>query len=433
MIAPLAILPMSGRLAALFLVGACAGSLANWAIYRLAWRRRAIGPWSPPSAEAPPRRPWDRLPILGWLGLRREAALHGRGFWLRPMLIELATGGLFAGLYWWEVGQLGLLPPELRRIPIAWLATICHCPLPTLLDGQYMAHVILLTLMLAATWIDLDEQTIPDAVIVPGTLLGLALAAAWPYTLLPDVVPPPVAGPWALPKIGLVWLSSPGECQPWANPAWTGPAALGLGVACLLGWCTALLPRTWYARHGVARAWQLLLARMVRERATWAILAMGTLGSAATCAVWRLGGLRWAALLSALAGLAAGGGMVWMVRVLGRAVLRREAMGLGDVTLMAMIGAFLGWQAAVVVFFLAPLAGLVLGLVRWLGHGESEIPYGPFLCLAALTTTVAWAAVWEQVQDVFALGWRLPLVLVFSLAMIVVLLPLVRWAMSLVR
>ena len=41
-----------------------------------------------------------------------------------------------------------------------------------------------------------------------------------------------------------------------------------------------------------------------------------------------------------------------VVRVLGSQVLRREAMGFGDVTLMAMIGAFLGWQAAVLTFFL---------------------------------------------------------------------------------
>ena len=66
-------LPMEVRLAVVFLLGACIGSAANWAIYRLAWNRRPIGPWSPPDAAAPPRRPADRLPILGWLGLRREA------------------------------------------------------------------------------------------------------------------------------------------------------------------------------------------------------------------------------------------------------------------------------------------------------------------------------------------------------------------------
>ncbi len=50
------------------------------------------------------------------------------------------------------------------------------------------------------------------------------------------------------------------------------------------------------------------------------------------------------------------GGVIWAVRVLGRWTLRMEAMGFGDVTLMAMIGTYMGWQASLVVFFLAPLA-----------------------------------------------------------------------------
>ena len=48
--------------------------------------------------------------------------------------------------------------------------------------------------------------------------------------------------------------------------------------------------------------------------------------------------------------------------MVGSLALRREAMGFGDVTLMAMIGAFLGWQAAVLTFFLAPFFGLAHAL-----------------------------------------------------------------------
>ena len=57
-------------------------------------------------------------------------------------------------------------------------------------------------------------------------------------------------------------------------------------------------------------------------------------------------------------------------------------MGFGDVTLMMMVGAFLGWQAGVVIFFLAPFAGLVVGVLQLVLRRDDEIPYGPFLCLA---------------------------------------------------
>ncbi len=61
-----------------------------------------------------------------------------------------------------------------------------------------------------------------------------------------------------------------------------------------------------------------------------------------------------------------------------------ESMGGGDVKLLAMIGAFLGWQAAVFVFFLAPFFGAVIGIINLLAKKDHTIPYGPFLSLAAI-------------------------------------------------
>ena len=68
-------------------------------------------------------------------------------------------------------------------------------------------------------------------------------------------------------------------------------------------------------------------------------------------------------------GLFVGGGFTYAIRQVFTFVFRREAMGFGDVTLMGMIGAFLGWQAAVLTFFLGPFLGLghaVWKLVRYL-------------------------------------------------------------------
>jgi len=61
-----------------------------------------------------------------------------------------------------------------------------------------------------------------------------------------------------------------------------------------------------------------------------------------------------------------------------------ESMGGGDVKLLAMIGAFLGWPGALLTFFLAPFFGIVVGLINLIVKKDHTIPYGPFLSLAAL-------------------------------------------------
>jgi hypothetical protein len=255
----------------------------------------------------------------------------------------------------------------------------------------------------------------------------LALVTVWPLALLPEIT---IVGQNMGKVLNCVWLSSPGQPAPWTDAAWTCSAALLLGLACFLAWCAALLPRRWYGRHGLRRGAELLAARLVRQGSTYVLLVIAAIGAAGIAAVWQWGGLHWAGLLTGLAGMAVGGGTIWIVRVLGSLVLGREAMGFGDVTLLAMIGAVLGWQAAVIVFFLAPFAGLVVGGLQWILHGESEIPYGPFLCLAALVTVTAWGPIWAWAGTIFTLGWVLLVVLLVCLSMIVVLLPIVRWVMS---
>jgi leader peptidase (prepilin peptidase)/N-methyltransferase len=63
-----------------------------------------------------------------------------------------------------------------------------------------------------------------------------------------------------------------------------------------------------------------------------------------------------------------------------------ESMGGGDVKLLAMIGAFLGWQKAILAFFLAPFLGALIGIFNLLVKKDHTIPYGPFLSLAAIVS-----------------------------------------------
>jgi len=109
-----------------------------------------------------------------------------------------------------------------------------------------------------------------------------------------------------------------------------------------------------------------------------------------------------------IAGLMVGAGLTAVVRTSASMALRREAMGFGDVTLMAMIGSFLGWQAAVLSFFLSPFFGLAHALFKLttylqkrlsggqLSSADREIPFGPYLSMAAISLLLAWNWLWPN-------------------------------------
>lgn len=90
---------------------------------------------------------------------------------------------------------------------------------------------------------------------------------------------------------------------------------------------------------------------------------------------------------SSLIGLLAGGGSLFIVAYIYEAITKREGMGGGDVKLLAMIGAWLGWQAVLFTLFFASLLGTIIGGTVMLIQKEGRyyaIPFGPFLALAAL-------------------------------------------------
>lgn len=122
------------------------------------------------------------------------------------------------------------------------------------------------------------------------------------------------------------------------------------------------------------------------------------------------------ALMVSLVGIILGGGIIWIVRIIGFAVLKIEAMGFGDVILMAMVGSFLGWQATLIAFglsliFSVPIAigQIVLGIVLR-KEIEGHIPYGPYLCLGSLAILMFWRWIWPEFEIFFILGRLLPII-----------------------
>ena len=93
---------------------------------------------------------------------------------------------------------------------------------------------------------------------------------------------------------------------------------------------------------------------------------------------------------SSLIGLLVGGGVLYAVAFLYYLLRKVDGMGGGDIKLLAMIGAWLGWQSLPFVIFASSLGGTLVGLIAMLHQkkgGRTRIPFGPFLSLAALVYT----------------------------------------------
>jgi leader peptidase (prepilin peptidase)/N-methyltransferase len=97
-----------------------------------------------------------------------------------------------------------------------------------------------------------------------------------------------------------------------------------------------------------------------------------------------------------LVGAIFGGGLILLIRVVGGRVYKKEVMGMGDVYLTAMIGAFVGWPLIIVAVFLAALTGSIMGIIFITSthqSRESPIPFGPFLSIGGVAVIVFYSLI----------------------------------------
>lgn len=86
-------------------------------------------------------------------------------------------------------------------------------------------------------------------------------------------------------------------------------------------------------------------------------------------------------------GLLSGGLIFYLIAEVSYRILRQEAMGGGDIKMMAMVGAFLGWKSVLLTTFAGSLLGSLIGISLMVFKGKGgkmKIPFGPFLALGAL-------------------------------------------------
>ena len=124
---------------------------------------------------------------------------------------------------------------------------------------------------------------------------------------------------------------------------------------------------------------------------TWPGIAVGILLQPLLS--WaRLGDGPWRALAGGALGAAVGAGILLAVWAGWYLLRHEEGMGLGDVKMLAAIGAFLGWQGVLVSLFFGALSGAVVGLalMAWRGGDlKSKLPFGTFLAMGGLIALFA--------------------------------------------
>lgn len=189
----------------------------------------------------------------------------------------------------------------------------------------------------------------------------------------------------------LSWLLLRGRCRGCREPISVMYPVVELATAVLWGWMVARHGFALEALRGALFGTLLLGIAMTDAREylipdefTWGGLILGLLFSAT-------GGL--AGVGHALLGAAVGFAILWLVGMVGSWVFKEEAMGGGDIKMMAMVGAFVGWQGVLLTIFLGALAGTLIFLPLHLLGRKKLVPFGVFLSVGAAITYLVGPAI----------------------------------------
>jgi len=369
--------------------GACVGSFLNVVIYRLPAGKSLVLPGSHCPACGKALKWWENVPVFAWFYLRAKCRYCRAKISVQYPLIEAATGLLFGGLFWsyyiagWHPGFTD------ASIAQTW-------PI-------FAVHLALLASLLAATVIDAKLYIIP--LEIPWLITAVAVVVLPISTLrLPpsstsQLVPTLSSGPLAAAAMGGVIgiiIANLLLHYRWLPRSFESHEALrGQAAEAEAGPPTLTYP---HPRREVAKECLFLF---------WPVLG-AVIGYAAACGFGHDAQLPvWLTVFAGvMAGYLIGGGLLWITRILGTLAFGKEAMGLGDVHLLAAVAAVLGPRDAVVVFFLAPFLALlgtfaISGVGRLIRGRGSVIPYGPYLAAMTAALMIARQPIWHAISVIF--------------------------------
>lgn len=395
----------------LFILGACVGSFLNVVIHRVPRGQSISFPGSHCPRCGKAIAWYDNIPIVSWLILRGRCRQCGVGISPRYLVIELITAALVSGLYvcYWVL--------ELR--PAAGTFEN-HWPI-------MVSHGLLLCALLACSVVDIEIwEVLPEACWV-AALVGLGVATAHPVTEGSTPLLAPVGPVVALMAVsggvGVI-IANLLQWRGWIQPSFLDaenparmredepitppgsddedrqdrknrrkrkgsdrpgepaqePPSFAYTSEC------GVNPRFEMLRELLFLAPALLLAG-----GAWAVLHWAP-DIRDAWSEWYYGP-SWIAphargFAASLAGFLIGGAWIWGIRILGTLGFGKEAMGLGDVHILAAVGAVTGWVVPTIAFFVAPFFGLLWALYLLAGRNQRELPYGPWLAAASVVVMI---------------------------------------------
>jgi len=237
-------LPLAVELAGAGILGAVVGSFLNVIIFRLPIGRSVVWPGSICAKCSRPLSWYENIPIVSFLALRARCRTCGARISWRYPIVEAVTAAMFAVLYW-------LLGPSLL----------------------FVSRAVFGSALVALFAIDLENYLLPDAITLPGIVVGFVFSL-------------------------------------FTEPGW----------------------------------------------------------------------------LESLIGILAGGGVLWGVAEAYYRIRHEDGLGFGDVKMLGMIGAFLGWKLMLLTLFYGSVGGSIIGLALMVsGRGDMKykLPFGTFLALGA--------------------------------------------------
>jgi leader peptidase (prepilin peptidase) / N-methyltransferase len=339
----------------IFWVGACVGSFLNVAIYRLPLGMSVNSPKRSfcPQCKSPIPL-WLNFPLVSWLWLRGRCKVCDAPIAFRYFGVEFLTAVLFVAAWWL------LAPQSVAVVLFLW---------------------VLLSLLVVVSFIDAEHLIIPTNLTWAGSVCGLVAAAVWPD--LPNLAGLSQSRGEAVALSFSGWLLGFGLLRVVVE---LGKKALGkksLTFSEAVPWSlkepeNEMEPMHFLIAEESIPWWDVFSRKsdQLRIEAT-AISVSGQAVGQGTVLIREGeielpdGSVRSISDIKSLEGMATS------------VVIPREAMGMGDAHLLAMIGSFFGWSGVLLALFASSIFALIAAAIGRVGFGK-QLPYGPFLAMGGV-------------------------------------------------